>query len=128
RLAVTQRGRSAALAECVFPRMRAAFGAIGLGSAEDFHRAANRVEPGLIRTEADEVHYNIHIGLRFDLERALLSGDLPVDDLEAAWNERFMADFGRAVPDAAQGVLQDVHWAAGLIGYFPTYTLGNIYA
>ncbi len=106
----------------------AAFGGIGLGSAEALHRAANRVEPGFIRTEADEVHYNLHIMLRFDLERALLAGDLAVEDLEAAWNERFAADFGRTVPGAAQGVLQDVHWSAGLIGYFPTYALGNVYA
>jgi carboxypeptidase Taq len=66
--------------------------------------------------------------LRFDLERALLAGDLSVDDLESAWNERFEADFGRAVPNAAMGVLQDVHWSEGLFGYFPTYTLGNVYA
>ena len=128
RLTENQIGRSAAFAEWLFPRMTAAFGEIGVGSAADLHRAANRVEPGFIRTEADEVHYNLHILLRFDLERALLTGDLPVDDLEAAWNERFSADFGRPVPDAARGVLQDVHWSAGLIGYFPTYTLGNIYA
>jgi carboxypeptidase Taq len=66
--------------------------------------------------------------LRFDLERALIAGDLAVDDLEAAWNDRFAADFGVAVPDARRGVLQDVHWAHGLFGYFPTYALGNIYA
>ena len=66
--------------------------------------------------------------MRFDLERALIAGDLAVADLEAAWNERFAADFGRAVPDARRGVLQDVHWAVGLFGYFPTYTLGNVYA
>lgn len=128
RLTENQIGRSAAFAEWLFPRMQAALGDTGLGSAADLYRAANRVEPGFIRTEADEVHYNLHILLRFDLERALLAGDLPVAELEAAWNERFEADFGRQVPDAAHGVLQDVHWSAGLIGYFPTYTLGNIYA
>jgi carboxypeptidase Taq len=128
RLTENQIGRSAAFAEWLFPRMRAAFGDIGICSAAELHRAANRVEPGFIRTEADEVHYNLHVLLRFDLERALLTGDLAVADLEATWNERFAADFGRPVPDAAHGVLQDVHWSAGLIGYFPTYTLGNIYA
>ncbi len=128
RMTENQIGRSAAFAEWMFPRMIAAFGGMGIDSAYDLHRAANRVEPGFIRTEADEVHYNLHILLRFDLERALLSGDLAVGDLEAAWNDRFAADFGRTVPDAAAGVLQDVHWSAGLIGYFPTYTLGNIYA
>lgn len=128
RLAENQIGRSAAFAEWLFPRMTSAFGEIGVGSAEALHRAANRVEPGFIRTEADEVHYNLHIMLRFDLERALLASELDVADLEAAWNERVAADFGRTVPDAARGALQDVHWSAGLIGYFPTYTLGNIYA
>ena len=128
RLTENQIGRSAPFAEWLFPRMKAAFGEIGVASPEELHRAANLVEPGFIRTEADEVHYNLHVLLRFDLERALLAGDLAVDDLEPAWNERFAADFGREVPDAARGVLQDVHWSAGLIGYFPTYTLGNIYA
>ncbi len=128
RLAENQIGRSAAFAEWLYPRMTAALGDLGLGSPEALHRAANRVEPGFIRTEADEVHYNLHIMLRFDLERALLAGDLAVADLEAAWNERFAADFGRAVPDAARGVLQDVHWSGGSFGYFPTYALGNVYA
>ena len=83
---------------------------------------------GFIRTESDEVQYNLHIMMRFDLERALISGDLAPRDLEAAWNDRFLADFGVAVPRPALGMLQDVHWSAGLFGYFPTYTLGNVYA
>jgi len=66
--------------------------------------------------------------LRFDLERALVAGELEVVDLEAAWNDRFLADFGLAVPEPRLGVLQDVHWSAGLFGYFPTYSLGNIYS
>jgi carboxypeptidase Taq len=66
--------------------------------------------------------------LRFDLEKDVISGALEVADLEAAWNERFARDFGRAVPRASLGVLQDVHWPVGLFGYFPTYTLGNVYA
>ncbi len=123
-----QIGRSRTFAEFLFPRMVEAFGEIGVASAQDLYRATNRVAPGFIRTEADEVHYNLHIMMRFDLERALISGDLQVADLEAAWNDRFEADFGRAVPDAANGVLQDVHWSVGLFGYFPTYTLGNLYA
>ncbi len=99
-----------------------------LDGPEALWRAVNAVETGFIRTEADEVHYNLHVMLRFDLERALVAGDLAVADLEAAWNDRFAADFGRTVPDARNGVLQDVHWSVGLFGYFPTYTLGNIYA
>ena len=92
------------------------------------YEAVNVVEPGFIRTDADEVHYNLHVMLRFDLERALIAGGLEVADLEAAWNERFLADFGQPVPDARRGVLQDVHWPAAAFGYFPTYTLGTIYA
>jgi carboxypeptidase Taq len=86
------------------------------------------VSNGYIRTEADEVQYNLHIMLRFDLERALISGDLAVGDLEAAWNDRFKADFGYEVDRASNGCLQDVHWSVGLFGYFPTYSLGNVYA
>ena len=74
------------------------------------------------------MQYNLHVLLRFDLERALVSGDLKVDDLETAWNDRFLADFGFAVDKPSDGVLQDVHWSAGLFGYFPTYSLGNVYA
>lgn len=128
RLFENQIGRSAAFAEYLLPLMQASFGEIGVATAQDLYSAINHVEPGFLRTEADEVHYNLHILLRFDLERALLTGDLPVADLEDAWNARFAADFGREVPHAGLGVLQDVHWSAGLIGYFPTYTLGNIHA
>jgi carboxypeptidase Taq len=108
--------------------MSAAFGDIGVGDAEAFYATVNRVTPGYIRTEADEVQYNLHIMMRFDLERALVAGTLDVADLEAAWNARFLADFGVAVDKPANGVLQDVHWSVGLFGYFPTYTLGNVYA
>jgi carboxypeptidase Taq len=104
------------------------FGDFGLTDAETLYRVVNRVQTGFIRTEADEVHYNLHILLRFELERDLIAGTLEVDDLEAEWNRRFERDFGRAVPDPSLGVLQDVHWSAGLFGYFPTYSLGNIYA
>jgi carboxypeptidase Taq len=86
------------------------------------------VHQGYIRTESDEVQYNLHIMLRFDLERALIDGSLAPSDLEEAWNTRFRADFGFAVDRPANGVLQDVHWSVGLFGYFPTYALGNIYA
>jgi len=123
-----QIGRSLPFAEYLFPLLVEAFGDVGVADAAGYYRATNRVEPGLIRTEADEVHYNLHIMMRFDLERALLSGDLAVPDLPGAWNERFRADFGVAVPSDTMGCLQDVHWSEGLIGYFPTYTLGNVYA
>jgi carboxypeptidase Taq len=123
-----QLGRSRAFTGWLFGRMREAFGDIGVADADAFYRAVNRVHAGYIRTEADEVHYNLHIMMRFDLERALIRGELDVADLEAAWNTRFRADFGVAVDKPSNGMLQDVHWSCGLFGYFPTYTLGNVYA
>jgi carboxypeptidase Taq len=104
------------------------FGQLSVDGPEAFARAVNRVASGYIRTEADEVHYNLHIMLRFDLERALMRGDLALGDLEAAWNDRFLSDFGVAVDKPSHGMLQDVHWPVGLFGYFPTYSLGNVYA
>lgn len=97
-------------------------------SPEDAHRASNIVEPKFIRVDSDEATYNLHIMLRFDLERALLGGDLSVKDLPAAWNERMKKDLGLVVTEDRLGCLQDVHWSGGAIGYFPTYTLGNLYA
>jgi carboxypeptidase Taq len=123
-----QIARSRPFADWLYPAMKEAFGALNLGTPDALYGAVNRVETGYIRTEADEVHYNLHILLRFELERELISGSLEVDALEEAWNTRFARDFGLQVPDASLGVLQDVHWAVGLFGYFPTYSLGNIYA
>lgn len=128
RIFENQIGRSRAFCHWLFGEMRARFGEIGVKDEEALYRAVNRVHRGYIRTEADEVQYNLHIMLRFDLERALIAGDLAVADLEAAWNDRFAADFGHQVDRAANGVLQDVHWSVGLFGYFPTYALGNVYA
>ena len=108
--------------------MRSRFDDFGIGSAAEFYRAVNRVQSGFIRTEADEVHYNLHIMMRFDLERALVRGDLLPGDLEGAWNDRFLKDFGVVVDQPSHGMLQDVHWSVGLFGYFPTYALGNVYA
>ena len=96
--------------------------------AEALYRAANRVKRSLIRMEADEVTYNLHIVLRFELELALLEGRLELTDLPEAWNERMREYLGIEVPDDGRGVLQDVHWAAGSFGYFPTYSLGNVIA
>lgn len=128
RIYENQLGRSRAFAGFLFEQMRETFGDIGIDRPEDFYAAVNRVQKDFIRTEADEVQYNLHIMLRFDLERAMVAGDLKVADLEAAWNERFEKDFGYAVPRASLGCLQDVHWSVGLFGYFPTYSLGNVYA
>lgn len=91
-------------------------------------RAVNTSKPTLIRVEADEGTYNLHVMLRFELERAMMKGDLSVADLPGAWNDRMKSLLGLDVPDDARGCLQDVHWSFGLMGYFPTYTLGNLYA
>lgn len=123
-----QLGRSRAFTAWVFGQMAEAFGDAGAPDAEAFYGAVNRVTPGYIRTELDEVQYNLHIMMRFDLEQRLIAGTLAPADLEAAWNDRFRADFGVAVDRPANGVLQDVHWSVGLFGYFPTYALGNVYA
>ncbi len=95
---------------------------------EQFYRGINRVEPSLIRVEADEATYNLHIMLRLELEIALVSGDLEVADLPEAWNQG-MHEFLGVVPQRdAEGVLQDIHWAGGMLGYFSTYALGNLVA
>ncbi|PRY24328.1 carboxypeptidase Taq [Aliiruegeria haliotis] len=128
RIYENQLGRGRAFTGWLHGRCQSAFGDMGLDGPDSFYAAVNAVNPGYIRTEADEVHYNLHILLRFDLEQALIRGDLEVADLEDAWNARFKADFGVAVDKASNGVLQDVHWPVGLFGYFPTYSLGNVYA
>ncbi|WP_171180029.1 MULTISPECIES: carboxypeptidase M32 [unclassified Ruegeria] len=128
RIYENQLGRSRAFTGWLFGQMTEAFGDFGIADAESFYATVNRVHNGYIRTEADEVQYNLHIMLRFDLERALMAGDLQVSELEAAWNDRFKADFGYAVDKPSNGCLQDVHWSVGLFGYFPTYSLGNVYA
>ena len=110
------------------PLLERHFGHFAAVDAEQLYRAANKVAPSLIRVEADEVTYNLHIVLRFELELALFERELSPADLPAAWNERARDLLGLEVPDDAGGVLQDVHWAAGSFGYFPTYSLGNIVA
>ena len=128
RIYENQLGRSRAFCGWLLGAMQARFGAVDASGADAFYETLNRVRRGYIRTESDEVQYNLHVMLRFDLERALISGDLDPDDLEAAWNDRFLADFGYPVDRPSNGILQDVHWSVGLFGYFPTYTLGNLYA
>ena len=129
RLWENQVGRGRPFWDHFFPRLRQTFPtALADVSPDAFHFAINDVRPSLIRVEADEATYNLHIALRFELELALLSGDLTTADLPGAWNERFELLFGLKVPDDARGCLQDIHWSFGGIGYFPTYTLGNLYA
>ncbi|MFT5631441.1 MAG: carboxypeptidase Taq [Gammaproteobacteria bacterium] len=128
RIYENQIGRSRAFTGWLYGQMRDAFGDFGIANEDAFYACVNAVSDGFIRTEADEVQYNLHVLMRFDLERALIAGDLSVADLEAAWNDRFAADFGYAVDKPSNGILQDVHWSEGLMGYFPTYSLGNVYA
>ncbi|HVK18293.1 MAG TPA: carboxypeptidase M32, partial [Fimbriiglobus sp.] len=129
RLWENQVGRGRPFWDHFFPRLKQTFPtSLADVSPDAFYFAINDVRPSLIRVEADEATYNLHIALRFELELALLSGDLSTADLPGAWNERFKALFGLDVPDDARGCLQDIHWSFGGIGYFPTYTLGNLYA
>jgi carboxypeptidase Taq len=122
-------GRGRSFSTVLAPRITEFFGSRfeGLDPGSLF-RALNRVKPSLIRIEADEATYGLHIVIRFELEQELLHGQLPVAELPEAWNSRVREYLGIEVPTNADGVLQDVHWSAGLIGYFPTYALGNMIA
>lgn len=123
-----QVGRSNAFWRWCHPKLEEFFGDAFSGlSVDDVYGAMNTVERSLIRVEADEATYNLHIMVRFELERALMGGDLDPSDLPEAWNERYRTSVGIGVPDDATGCLQDVHWSMGAFGYFPTYTLGNLY-
>jgi carboxypeptidase Taq len=120
-------GRSAGFWRWFYPQAQRLFPeALGGVDEADFVAGVNAVRPGLIRGDADEVTYGLHIILRFELERELLAGTVEVRDLPEAWNRRMKEYLGVEVPDDAHGVLQDMHWAAGDFGYFPTYQLGNV--
>jgi len=122
-------GRSRPFWQHFFPRAQEAFpAALADVSLDAFLLAVNDVRPSLIRVEADEITYNLHVIVRFELEQALISGDLPVADLPGAWREKYRHYLGIEPSTDADGVLQDIHWAGAAIGYFPTYSLGNLYA
>ncbi|HYO59639.1 carboxypeptidase M32 [Archangium sp.] len=122
-------GRGRAFWTHYFPALRESFPEALAGvDLDTFHTAVNRVTPSFIRVEADEVTYNLHIVLRYELELLLIRDALPLDELPSAWNERMRRFLGVTPPDDARGVLQDIHWAWGEFGYFPTYSLGNLYA
>ena len=122
-------GRSEGFWQHFYPLLRTAFlEPLHDVTLEEFRRDVNRVVPSLIRVEADEVTYDLHVAIRFELELALLSGDLHANDLPAAWNELYERRLGVRPANDREGCLQDIHWSEGLIGYFPTYTLGNVYA
>ena len=121
-------GRGRPFWDCYYPKFRQAFPAFKKVPVEDFYRHVNAVKRSYIRTDADEVTYNLHIMLRYDVERALFDGKLKTKEVPSYWNELFEKYLGIPVPDDARGCLQDIHWAAGDFGYFPTYTLGNLNA
>ncbi len=121
-------GRSQAFWQWCFPEIAKLSGAWSELDAPTVYRDANLIEPSLVRVEADEVTYNLHILIRFEIEQSLLDEKLSIADAPAAWNERYEHYLGIKPPNHQDGILQDVHWSAGLIGYFPTYTLGNLYA
>ncbi len=122
-------GRSRAFWEPVYPRLRELFPAqLGDIGAEEFFRAVNRVEPGPIRIEADELTYSLHIMIRYELEKGLAAGEISVADLPGLWNEKYEEYLGVRPKNAAEGVLQDIHWSQGSIGYFPSYALGSAFA
>jgi len=121
-------GRSRAFCELVVPKLKELFPNIIEGhTAEEFYRAVNKVQPSLIRTEADEVTYCLHVMVRYELEKRVMAGELKVHDLPEAWNALYKEYLGVDVPDDKRGVLQDTHWSGGMIGYFPSYALGSAY-
>jgi carboxypeptidase Taq len=122
-------GRSREFWSRYYPRLQQTFPAtLASVPLNDFYRAINHVTPSFIRVEADEVTYNLHIILRYEMEQALLTGQLSVQDAPAAWNAKMQSYLGITPPTDREGILQDVHWSGGGIGYFPTYTLGNVLA
>lgn len=129
RLWENQVGRSRAFCQWCHGTLTEFFGSAVNGvEPEDIYTAVNAVRPGLIRVEADEVTYNLHIMIRFEIERTLISGDLAAADLPSEWNRKYKEYLGVQVSDDTFGCMQDIHWSQGAFGYFPTYTLGNIYA
>ena len=121
-------GRSKAFCTFLFPKLQELFPEITKNhTAEDFYRASNKAQPSLIRTDADEVTYTLHVMVRYELEKQVMHGRLKVHDLPAAWNKLYKEYLGVDVPDDKHGVLQDSHWSGGAIGYFPSYALGSAY-
>jgi carboxypeptidase Taq len=119
-------GRSMPFWRHFFPRLQELFPTVADTDVENWYREVNRVEPSLVRVEADEATYNLHIILRFELEQAMLADDFALEQLPEEWNSRMYDYLGIDVPNDTEGVLQDVHWSGGSIGYFPTYALGNL--
>ncbi len=120
-------GRSRAFCEMIFPKLCELFPQLKERSSDDFYRAVNKVEPTLIRTEADEVTYSLHVMVRYEIEKRVMAGELEVKDIPAEWRRLYKEYLGIDVPDDRQGCLQDSHWSGGMVGYFPSYALGSAY-
>ena len=120
-------GRSRTFIHYIFPKLKEIYPSLEAYTAEDVYRAVNRAQPSLIRIEADEVTYSLHVMVRYELEKRVLAGDLKVHDLPGEWNRMYKEYLGVDVPDDRRGVLQDSHWSNGQIGYFPSYALGSAY-
>ena len=121
-------GRSLAFVKLIYPKLQELFPEQLAGvSAEQFHKAVNKAEPSLIRTEADDLTYSLHVMVRYEIEKQLIDGTLAVMDVPARWNELYKEYLGVDVPNDREGCLQDSHWAGGSIGYFPSYALGSAY-
>jgi carboxypeptidase Taq len=122
-------GRSYAFWEPIYGKVQEMFPKqLGQVSLEQFHKMINKVEPGLIRTESDELTYCLHVMIRYEIEKELIDGKLAVEDLPRIWNEKYEAYLGVKPETDTLGVLQDIHWSQGSIGYFPSYALGNAFA
>jgi len=121
-------GRSRPFWSHMLPVLISYFPSLSDVSLDAFHRAVNIVRPSLIRTESDEVTYNLHILIRFEMETAMIEGKVSADEVPGLWNEKYEKYLGIVPPTDADGCLQDIHWSMGLFGYFPTYTLGNLYS
>ena len=122
-------GRSLAYWKAEYPQLQQTFAEqLNDVSLTDFWKGINRIAPNLIRTEADEIHYHFHVMIRYEIEKALIEGSIDTAGLDKVWNEKYKTYLGVEVPDANHGILQDIHWAHGSIGYFPTYSLGSFYA
>jgi len=121
-------GRSKPFWKFMLPSLKKHFPTMKGVKLDQFHSAINIVKPSLIRTESDEVTYNLHILIRFEIETAMLEGKVSVDEIPSVWNEKYEKYLGITPPNNTKGCLQDIHWSMGLMGYFPTYTLGNLYS
>lgn len=124
----TRIGRTLPFWTYFFPQLQHAFPQLKTTTLEQFYHGINRVKPSFIRVEADEVTYNLHIILRFEIEKALIEGSIRVKDVPEIWNQKMQETLAITPSKDSEGCLQDIHWSIGCIGYFPTYTLGNLYA